>query len=421
MKSQYVKALAIGGNNMSNENIHIKSNDDDRIIVKDNTQIIKLQGPKGEPGQQGPPGPPGPPGEPGRNGIDGINGEQGLQGIQGPPGPPGKDGINGVKGEQGLQGPPGPPGRDGTKGEQGIPGPPGPKGEPFKYSDFTAEQLALLKGPKGDKGEPGPPGTGANIDLSGYTTKTDADNLYLKKVDLMSYLTMLGDPKYAYKTELTGYLRKTDAETKYSKKTELDNYVKKSEINQYTSASNVQLTPEQLEKLRGPQGPKGEPFRYSDFTQEQLNALKGPKGDKGEPFRYSDFTAEQLQALKGPKGDPGSGGGQVTSQPIEIYEVVWGNAKAGAYGADRGYLAFDPLTGWGYLHFDFILTNPSGNGGMVAQIPPNAPVAVRLIEKSVNVNNNSVYVERNSRIIKAWGVPANTRYIIDIIGYWRKG
>lgn len=403
---------------MSDENIHIKSNDDDKIIVKDNTQIIKLQGPKGEPGQQGPPGPPGPPGEPGKNGVDGVNGERG---IQGPPGHPGKDGVNGAKGEQGLQGPPGPPGRDGVKGEQGIPGPPGPKGEPFKYSDFTAEQLALLKGPKGDKGEPGPPGTGANIDLSGYTTKTDADNLYLKKVDLMSYLTMLGDPKYAYKTELTSYLRKTDAETKYSKKTELDNYVKKSEINQYTSASNVHLTPEQLEKLRGPQGPKGEPFGYSDFTQEQLNALKGPKGDKGEPFRYSDFTAEQLQALKGPKGDPGSGGGQVTSQPIEIYEVVWGNAKAGAYGADRGYLAFDPLTGWGYLHFDFILTNPSGNGGMVAQLPPNAPVAVRLIEKSVNVNNNSVYVERNSRIIKAWGVPANTRYIIDIIGYWRKG
>ena len=215
-------------------------------------------------GQKGDPGPPGPPGEPGRNGVDGINGEQGLQGIQGPPGPPGKDGINGAK------------------GEQGIPGPPGPKGEPFKYSDFTAEQLALLKGPKGDKGEPGPPGTGANVDLSGYTTKTDADNLYLKKVDLRSYLTMLGDPKYALKTELTSYLLKTDAETNYSKKTELDNYVKKSEINQYTSASNAQLTPEQLEKLRGPQGPKGEPFRYSDFTQEQLNALKGPKGDKGE-------------------------------------------------------------------------------------------------------------------------------------------
>ena len=237
---------------MSDENIHIKSNDDDKIIVKDNTQIIKLQGPKGEPGEQGPPGPPGPKGEPGKNGIDGLNGEQGLQGIQGPPG---KD---------------------------------------------------------------------------------------------------------------------------------------------------------------------GKPFTYDMFTQEQLENLKGPKGDKGEPFKYSDFTAEQLLALRGPKGEPGSGGGQVTSQPIEIYEVVWGTAIAGERGADRGYLAYDPLTGWGYLHFDFKLTAPSGNGNVVASLPPNSPVAVRLIEKSVNVNNNSVYVERNSRMIKAWGVPANTRYIIDIIGYWRK-
>lgn len=269
------------------DELHIHE-DKETINVKDNTQIIKLQGPKGEPGEQGPPGPPGPPGEPGRNGIDG---EQGLQGIQGPPGAPGRDGLNG-----------GP----GPKGE------PGKDGKPFTYDMFTQEQLENLK------------------------------------------------------------------------------------------------------------GPRGEPFRFSDFTQDQLNALKGPKGDKGEPFKYSDFTAEQLLALKGPKGDPGSGGGQATSQPVEIYEVVWGTAKAGERGADRGYLAFDPLTGWGYLHFDFVLTAPSGNGNVIASLPPNSPVSVRLIEKSVNVNNNSVYVERNSRMIKAWGVPASTRYIIDIIGFWRK-
>ena len=375
---------------MSDENIHIKSNDDDKIFVKDNTQIVKLQGPKGDPGQQGPPGPPGPPGEPGRNGIDGLNGEQGLQGIQGPPG---KD------------------------------------GKPFTYDMFTEEQLVALKGPKGDPGPPGPPGTGANVDLSAYATKADADNAYLKKVDLRNHLTMIGDPKYALKTEMNDYVRKT-------------------EVNQYTSS--VQLTSEQIEKLKGPKGeqgppgpkgepgtpgqrgadgerglqgppgPKGEPFKYSDFTQDQLNALKGPKGDKGEPFKFSDFTQEQLNALKGPKGDPGSGGGQVTSQPIEIYEVVWGTAIAGAAGQDRGYLAFDPLTGWGYLHLDCRLTSPSGNGNMVASLPPNSPVAVRLIERSVDVNNNSIYVERNSRIIKGWGVPANNRYIIDIIGFWRK-
>ncbi|MDU2301064.1 hypothetical protein [Veillonella sp.] len=407
------------------DELHIHE-DNETIKVKDNTQIVKLQGPKGDPG---------PPGEPGRNGIDGLNGERGLQGPPGPPGAPGKDGLNGD---------PGP------KGE------PGKDGKPFTYDMFTSEQLEALKGPRGEQGPPGPPGTGANVDLSPYATKQEADNLYLKKVDIRNYLTMIGDPKYALKTELNDYLSKTDATNNYAQKgwatqtfaykndlgtfikkneigqyaltpgdassryvnklegqsfaqkSELSEYVKKTEINQYASST------------QGPPGPKGEPFKYSDFTQDQLNALKGPKGDKGEPFRYSDFTAEQLLALRGPKGDPGSGGGQVTSQPVEIYEVVWGTAKAGERGADRGYLAFDPLTGWGYLHFDFVLTAPSGNGNVIASLPPNSPVSVRLIEKSVNVNNNSVYVERNSRMIKAWGVPASTRYIIDIIGFWRK-
>ena len=38
------------------------------------------------------------------------------------------------------------PGTQGTKGD---------KGDPFRYEDFTPEQLAALKGPKGDKGEDG--------------------------------------------------------------------------------------------------------------------------------------------------------------------------------------------------------------------------------------------------------------------------
>lgn len=350
--------------------------DNEMIKVKDNTQIVKLQGPKGDPGPQGPSGPPGPPGpqgEPGRNGIDGINGEQGIQGVPGIQGPPGKD------------------------------------GKPFTYDMFTPEQLENLKGPKGDVGPQGQPGTGADIDLSAYPTKQDVENLYLKKVDIRNYLTMLGDPKYVLKTELDSLKGLQGPMGPPGPKGEPGTPGQR--------GADGERGPQ---GVQGPPGPKGEPFKFSDFTQDQLNALKGPKGDKGEPFRYSDFTPEQLQALRGPKGDPGSGGGQVTSQPIEIYEVAWGTAIAGERGADRGYLAFDPLTGWGYLHFDFKMTAPSGNGNVVASLPPNSPVSVRLIEKSVNVNNNSVYVERNSRMIKAWGVPANTRYIIDIIGFWRK-
>ena len=406
------------------DELHIHDNNE-TIKVKDNTQIVKLQGPKGDPGEQGPPGPPG---EPGRNGIDGLNGERGLQGPPGPPGAPGKDGLNGD---------PGP------KGE------PGKDGKPFTYDMFTQEQLENLKGPRGEQGPPGPPGTGANVDLSPYATKQEADNLYLKKVDIRNYLTMPGDPKYALKTELSDYLSKTDATNNYAQKgwatqtfaykNDLGTFIKKNEIAQYAltpgdassryvnkiegqSFANKTELDNYVKKteLNSLKGEKGDPFTYADFTPEQLNALKGPKGDKGEPFRYSDFTPEQLLALKGPKGDPGSGGGQATSQPIEIYEAAWGTAVPGERGADRGYLAFDPLTGWGYLHFDFKLTTPSGNGNVVASLPPNSPVSVRLIEKSVNVNNNSVYVERNSRMIKAWGVPASTRYIIDIIGFWRK-
>ena len=38
----------------------------------------------------------------------------------------------------------------GARGQQGIQGEQGEKGDPFLYADFTAEQLAALKGAKGD-------------------------------------------------------------------------------------------------------------------------------------------------------------------------------------------------------------------------------------------------------------------------------
>ena len=51
---------------------------------------------------------------------------------------------------------------DSLKGLQGPQGEPGPKGEPFRYEDFTPEQLQALKGPKGDKGEDGASATADN-------------------------------------------------------------------------------------------------------------------------------------------------------------------------------------------------------------------------------------------------------------------
>ena len=52
---------------------------------------------------------------------------------------------------------------------------------------------------------------------------------------------------------------------------------------------------------QGTRGPKGDPFRYEDFTPEQLQALKGPKGDKGEDGRdgASAFNIAQLNGFQG--------------------------------------------------------------------------------------------------------------------------
>ena len=386
---------------MSEENVYLKPSPVDsirikdsveNIKVKDNMQLVKLQGPKGDPGKDGKPftydmftaeqlaslkgpkgdvGLPGPKGEPGTPGERGADGERGLQGPKGEPfkfSDFTQDQLNALKGPKGDPGPRGEPGRNGLNGEQGVQGPPGKDGKPFTYDMFTAAQLAALKGPKGD---PGPPGTGGSVDLSAYPTKeycdttfatktnlsdyvktaalnnyyvsklfaentyatkaslSDymktaaasntfvsrifADNNYAAKSTLNSYMTtaaannafvsrVFADNTYSKKTDLNSYMTtaaikdtfvsRVYADNNYAAKANLSDYVKKSEISRYTSS--VQLTPEQLEKLKGP---KGEPFKYSDFTQEQLAALKGPKGDPG------------LQGPPGPPGPPGSGGG----------------------------------------------------------------------------------------------------------------
>lgn len=93
-----------------------------KSYVQDNDELFKgNKGDKGDKGEQGP---------------QGKNGEQGPQGIQGVPGKNGKDGINGIDGKNGL---------DGIDGVDGLNGEKGEKGDPFRYEDFTPEQLKSLQ------------------------------------------------------------------------------------------------------------------------------------------------------------------------------------------------------------------------------------------------------------------------------------
>ena len=103
------------------------------------------------------------------------------------------------------------------------------------------------------------------------------------------------------------------------------------------------------------------------------------------------------------------------------FEVIWGVAVAGSHGAGRGYLEWSPISGFGKLHLDIKMTQNSGNGGIIATLPANAPVPSVLLETAVDASNNSIYVEPNSRNIKGWGVTGNNkRYIFDIIGFWKE-
>ena len=90
---------------------------------------------------------------------------------------------------------------DGTQtiitGLKGDTGPQGEKGDAFVYSDFTAEQLAALKGPKGDKGDTGPQGPQGEIGPQGpkgdsYTHPTytaRASGFYKITVDELGHVS----------------------------------------------------------------------------------------------------------------------------------------------------------------------------------------------------------------------------------------
>ena len=189
----------------------------------------------------------------------------------------------------------------------------GPKGESFKFSDFTQDQLNELKG---EQGPPGPPGTGADVDLSAYISKQDAEKLYLKKVDIRNYLAMLGDPKYALKTDLNNYMptatirdtfvSRVYADNNYAAKANLNGYVKKSEISQYTPRATAETAYRTLLS--------GNVWCESANVDDVLTALIS---NIGKPFPRTEF-----KPLTIPSVTKGQQAVAVTGEPHYSVKVV---------------------------------------------------------------------------------------------------
>nr|DAJ75812.1 MAG TPA: collagen I alpha 1 [Caudoviricetes sp.] len=250
-------------------------------------QLAALKGPKGD---QGIPGVTGLQGQPGPVGPKGDKGEQGQQGPIGPIGPQGPKGeplrfsdltpdqIAQLKGPKGDPGPQGPAGVGGSGGGSVDLSQYAKKTDLNNYLSRTdANNNYAQKGwsantfaYKGDLGafirktEIGQyaltPGDAAsryvnniqaqsfakNADLGNYRTIKDADNLYLKKVDIRNYISMIGDPVY---------LKKVDASTTYVAKEQYDkdmtalksgggsadlsNYYTKSEVDDKVSNTDI--------------------------------------------------------------------------------------------------------------------------------------------------------------------------------------
>lgn len=297
------------------------------------------QGPKGDTGPQGPKGDTGergPQGYPGVQGERGPKGDAGPQGPQGETGPQGEKGDKGDKGDTGEQGPKGDTGSgfkvlgyfetvdalsstvtapnvgdaygvgssdpyniyiyDAVKGWvnngplQGAKGEKGDKGDPFTYSDFTAEQLAALKGEKGDAGARGPKGdigeTGPKGD-TGARGPAGADGVSATHSWNGTTLTV---------TSASG-----------------------------TSSAN-------LKGEKGDTGEKGDPGVQGP---EGPQGIQGPQGEQG------------IQGPAGPKGDTGEQGPQGIRGPQGVQGPEGPQGPAGVAGAD-GKSAYQTAVEAGY-------------------------------------------------------------------------
>lgn len=295
-----------------------------------------------------------------------------------------------------------------------IRGPKGEQGKAFEFSDFTAEQLESLRGPKGETGKSTKTVT---VEFSTRPTYTDRGNDnggtqalgnvpseyfgVLTAGDFVVIPMVHGEDgsdvivvgefvDYQYNSDGQGFgiIFKNLAAIKGSigpSGKDGATFTPAVDSNGNLSwTNNGNLTNPASVNIKGPQGevgPKGEAFKYSDFTQAQLDELKGPQGLQGKdgvtftPSVSADGTLSWVNnggltnpasvSIKGPKGDKGESGGVQTVNGVApdengdvTIEVGGGSGDAIPKTGNRGVLAgfeqyiFKPATFDGNLTLD---------------------------------------------------------------------
>ena len=75
------------------------------------------------------------------------------------------------------------------------------------------------------------------------------------------------------------------------------------------------------------------------------------------------------------------------------------------------------LDGMGKIHLDFKMLKDSGSKLALFQAPSDAPAALELIETQTH-DGSSLWVDAGSRTVYGNGLKANTRYIVDLVGFF---
>lgn len=189
--------------------------------------------------------------------------------------------------------------------------------------------------------------------------------------------------------------------------------VKLNKIEQGISGVNQKI--DTIELTPGPQGPKGDPFLYSDFTPEQLEGLRGPqgeqgvqgpKGDAGEQGPKGDKGDQGPQGEQGPKGDTGDTGpkGDIGPQgPKGEQGDIGPQGDKGDKGdkGDTGNDGYTPIKGIDYFDGakgdkgdkgekgDTGDQGPQGEQGIQGEIGPRGPKGDDGLTTQVRVNGTT--------------------------------
>ena len=308
-------------------------NGDEDLLIQDSdgvTKRVKSNSVRGLQGDQGPQG------EPGPIGLTGPQGPKGDKGDIGPVGPQGPQGLQGEQGIQGLKGEKGDKGEMGPMGPQGEIGPQGPKGADgtMTFEDLTDEQRESLRGPQGEPGPIGPQGlTGPKGDIGPTGPKGDTglqgpigpqgeQGLVGPKGDKgdKGDVGPIGPqgpqgPKGADGTMSFEDLTEEQRETLRGPQGEQGPVGPRGEAGPQGPKGESGL--QGPIGLTGPQGPKGEkgdqglPGPTGPQGERGLTGATGPKGDKGDKGEKGD------PGERGPAGPPGSGGGVDESDRVD--------------------------------------------------------------------------------------------------------